>query len=51
MAHVDPRYPRLQVQKFGLVHLPWIQRLLQIAKKYNDIYHHQKSAVEKSFHN
>ena len=30
--HVGPRYPSLQVQTFGLVHLPWIQRLLQIAK-------------------
>ena len=34
--HVGPRYPSLQVQTLGLVHLPWIQRLLQIAK----IYHH-----------
>ena len=37
IAHVDPTYPLLQVQTFGLVHLPWIHRLLQIAKIYNDI--------------
>ena len=35
IAHVDPRYPRLQVHAFGLLHLPCIQRLLQIAKIYN----------------
>ena len=35
--HVGPRYPPLQVQKFGLVHLPWIQRLLQIAKIFHII--------------
>ena len=37
IAHVVPRYPWLQVQRLGLVHLPLLQPLLQIAKIYNDI--------------
>ena len=33
--HTKPRYPRLQLQTFGLIHLPWLQPLLHIAKIYD----------------